>query len=394
MYNIYVYDIFGNRTDFYYQDVTTFWEVEYKREELTNFQSIHSMAIDPDEPIVYFFGNESGQNYNTSIQRFNYESNQTEAISNLEPTASTNVPIKLISSTNGEELVVAAGFDLFFYNASTMEYKYQINPDGISTIDDFIYTSNGFWLLIDGDDIFIYTRDNANFFVVDTKPHFSENQGAYNYQVFELNDDKLLVGHKNESNSMVFDIAANGTLTYEQNVAIPITDDGYFFNKTLYISSQDYIINFDENRLYSTTSFSFLESFEEPYYPSGISQDGIEIFGTNNDPDWQITPESLHAKEALIYNRNTSSIENFNTIGYPHVIFENYLGEIISISSGLKKDDLSQNINDRGDIFLEKIDSTLVDFLNAKNLKYIIKYRFICSILKANILIFSSRNYY
>ncbi len=148
----------------------------------------------------------------------------------------------------------------------------------------------------------------------------------------------------------------NGTLTFEQNVAIPITDDGYFFNKTLYNSPQDYIINFDENRLYSTTSFSFLESFEEPYFPSGISQDGIEIFGTNNDPDWQITPESLHSKEALIYNRNTSSIENFNTIGYPHVIFENYLGEIISISSGLKKDDLSQNINDRGDIFLEKID--------------------------------------
>ncbi len=214
VYNIMVHDIFGNKTNFYYQNVTTFWEVDYKRDELTNFQSIHSMAIDPDEPVVYFFGNESGQNYNTSIQRFNYESNQTEAISNLEPTASTNVPIKLISSTNGEELVVAAGFDLFIYNASTMEYKYQIDPEGISSFDDFLYTNSGYWVLIDDDEIFTYNRDNANFFLVDSKPHFSENQGAYNYQVFELNDDKILVGHKNETNSMVFDIAAEWDINF------------------------------------------------------------------------------------------------------------------------------------------------------------------------------------
>ncbi len=66
--------------------------------------------------------------------------------------------------------------------------------------------------------------------------------------------------------------------------------------------------------MYSTNTYSFLESFEEPYFPSGISENGISIFGTNNDPDWQITQESLHAKEAIKYDRNISSLENYNTI--------------------------------------------------------------------------------
>lgn len=355
VYNIIVHDIFGNKTNFYYPNVTTFWEVPYKRDELTNFQRIQSMVIDPDEPVIYFFGNESGQNYNTSIQRFNYESNQTEAISDLEPAASSNVPIKLISSTNGKELVIAAGFELFVYNAYTMEFKYQINPAEISSIDDFIYTTTGLWVLIDDDDIFTYNRDNSNFFLVNSAPHFSENQGAYNYQVFELNDNKLVVGHKNEPNSKLFDIAANGTITFAQNVDIPITDDGYFFNKTLFNSSQNYLVNLDENRLYSTISFSFQESFEEPYFATGISQDGNKIFGSNNDPDWQITPESLHAKKAIILTRGMQTLETIETIGYPQVIFENYIGEIISVSSGLKKRGLDQNINDKGDIFIETV---------------------------------------
>ena len=360
VYVIYVHNIFGNRTSFVNSDYTTYWELDFKREELVDFQNIETYAIDPDEPVVYLYGRESGDGNNYNIHRFNYEMNQTEAISNLSPGSSFSVPIKVITSTNnGKELLVAQGSDLFVYNASTLEYKYTLNTNfTVTGVDDFVYNQDlDYWILIDNDDVYTFTRDNANFTLVDSQPHFTEHQGTYNYQVFELNNNRLLVGHKNEPNSLVFDLMGNGTLTVAQNVDIPITDEGYYLNKTLYNSAQEFIINFDENRLYSTTSFSFLESFEEPYFPSGISNDGIFIYGSNNDPDWQISPESLHAKEAIFYDRNTSMISNYTTIGYPHVIFENYLGEIYSISSGLKKEGLDDNINNKGDVFLEKINT-------------------------------------
>jgi hypothetical protein len=352
-YNIYVYDIFGNKTYPTNQDVTTFREVNFKRNEIIDFQDIKSYAMDADEPVMYFYGRETGDSYNINIHRFNYESIQTEAVANLSPTTSTGIPIKVIqSNANGKELVIEQGSDFSMYDANTLEYKYEIES-GVLGVDDFIYTSSGYWVIVDHDDIYSFVRDNANFTMVDSKPHFTDHQGTFNYQVFELDDNKLLVGHKNEPHSMVFNIDVSGIITYDQTVPIPILDSGY--NRTKYNSQQDYIVNFDENRLYSTNTYSFLESFEEPYFPSGISENGISIFGTNNDPDWQITQESLHAKEAIKYDRNISSLENYNTIGYPHVIFENHLGDIISISSGLKKEGLDDNINNKGDIFLEKI---------------------------------------
>ncbi len=190
--------------------------------------------------------------------------------------------------------------------------------------------------------------------MVDSKPHFPNHQGSFNYQAFALNNNKILVGHNNEGNSYVYALGTNGLMTQEQIVSIPIMDN--WNDKTQYNAAGDYIINYSENRLYSTTSFSLLQSFEEPYFPSGTSLNGEDIFGSNNDPNWQITPESIHAKEAVIFNRITQQNQTIATVGYPHVIFENYLGQIVSISSGLKKDDIRQNINNKADLFLEIID--------------------------------------
>lgn len=351
-YGIFVYDIFGNRTYLQNQNPTTYWEVNFVRDEIIGMKSIESYAIDTTEPIIYFYGRESGDEISINIHRFNYETNQTEAISNLSPSTSTSRSIKFFNTPlNGKEIMIEQGSDLHVYDAVTLDYKYALNPNEIFSMDEFIYSNAGFWILTDNDDVFTYVRDNANFTLVDSKPHYANHQGTYNYQVFDLNGNQLLVGHNNEPNSLVYTMDANGMLTLEQTVAVPIVSGSD--EKSLYSSSGNYIINLLENRLYSTTSFTFLESFEEPYYPSGVSQDGTKIFGTNNDPNWQITDESLHEKEAIIYTRLTQALEAIETIGYPHVIFENFNGDIISISSGLKKDDIGQNINDKADIFME-----------------------------------------
>ena len=355
-YKIFVHNIFGNKNQIGVGDVTWYWEVPFKRDELIGFESVHSYAADPEEHVVYFAGLEIGTTYPMTINRFNYSTNVTEAVADLLPNTSTNIPIKITLSSNGKEVVVAQGLELYFYDAVSMAFKYAINPEGISTFDDFIYLNDDYWALINNNNIFTYMRDNANFTLVDSKPHFTDSQSNFNYQVFSLADNKLLVGHKNESNSIIYSLNMDGTMTNNQTVSIPITDDGYFFNKSLYNSSQGYIINFNENRIYSTTTYSLLESFESPYYSTGISLDGSLIYGSNNNPDWQITAESLHAKEAIILNRGAQSVVTIETIGYPHAIFANYAGEVISISSGFKKQGLNQNINDKGDIFIEIVD--------------------------------------
>ena len=353
-YVLYVHNIFGNKTSFVNNDVTTNWEVEYKREEIIDFQSIQSYTIDSQEPVIYFYGRERGEGNSINIHRVNYETNQSEVVANLSPQYQTSVPIKVFSSPNGKEIFIEQASDLFVYNAETMEYKYTLNP-GILGVRDFIYTNSGYWVFINSDDVFTFTRDNGNLSLIDTKPHFTNHQSYSTYQVFEINNDKLLVGHINESNSMVYSLDSNGAISFDQTVPIPVLD--FDFSKTKYSATGDYLINFKENRLYSTINYTFLESFETPYFPSGISLDGSKIFGTNNDPDWQITPESLHAKEGIIFNRNTQILDKANTKGYPHVIFENYRGDIISISSGLKKDDIHQNVNNKADIFIEVIDN-------------------------------------
>ncbi|MCL8007609.1 lipocalin family protein [Gelidibacter japonicus] len=351
-YVLYVHNIFGNRTEFYNSQVTTFQEVPFKRPEILSLSQVQSYTIDPENTVVYFYGKEGSSRNMSHIHRFNYSSNQTEAISNLGTTYTTNIPIKYINSGYGGEIIVEQGSDLAVYDAMTLKYKYTLDLK-IQGANDFSYSSLGYWIVVNKENIYTYVRDNANMNLVDTKPHFSNYQNSNHYKAFVLRNNNILLGHYNEPNSYLYALSANGTMTQEQMVPIPIKAN--WEGDSRYNATGNYVINFSENRLYSTANFTLMESFESPYFPSGTSKDGGLIFGSNNDPDWQITEESIHAKEAVIYNRQTQKSSTVSTIGYPHVIFENAFGDIISISSGLKKDDIGQNINDKGDLFLEVI---------------------------------------
>lgn len=351
-YVLYVHNIFGKQTSFQKSQVTTYHMVDFKRPEIINFQMIKSFAIDDKETVVYFYGRENGTGNTMNIHRFNYSTNQTEAISNLAPNTMTSLPIQYVDSGYGPEIIVEQGSDLAVYNATTLQYKYTLDLR-VQRVNDFLYSALGYWVVVDGDNVYTFIRDNANMEIVDTKPHFSKHQSSYNYKAFALNNNKLLVGHNNEATSYLFALTANGLMNQEQIVSIPILNG--WEQKSQYNPAGNYLINFLENRLYSTTSFNLLQSFESPYFPSGTSQDGTLIFGSNNDPKWEISPKSIHAKEAVIFNRLTKQSTTVSTIGYPHIIFENAVGDIISISSGLKKDDIGQNNNHKADIFLETI---------------------------------------
>ncbi len=351
IYNLFVYDIFGHKS---FATSTSYKEVDYRRAELLDIYKLFSYAIAPDEPIVYFYGWETEGSKGVKIHRYNYETNETEAISSLSPFMSTDLSLEIITSNHGKELLLEQGGKLEVYNANTLAHKYDLEASNALRFDDFIYISSGFWVFTDRKFIYTYTRNEFNLTLVDKRPHFTGHQPMYNYSVFEIENNQLILGHRYERNSMVYTVDANGMLTITQTVAVPIME--YDIHKTQFNPTGKYIINFDENRLYSTVNFSLLQSFQHPNFPSGISKDGTRIFGTNNDPKWIINEDSPHAKEVVIFNRTTQQLNKINTKGYPHVVFESYNGKIMSISTGMIRDDLRRNHEGKVDLFIETVD--------------------------------------
>ncbi len=356
-YYIRTYNIFGNFTE-YSTDVTMFWQVPFKRQEVLPLQLVKSYTIDPEESVVYFWGQESGegsQPYN--IRRFNYDTHQTENISDISPSSDTAIPIKLIVSPNGKEIVVHQGVTLHFYDAMTMQFKYEVDPEGVFSIQDFNYDPlRDIWVISDGDDIFTLQRDNANMFLIDTTPHFANHQGGGRYEFIILKNGQIILGHSNEPTSYVYDLDVNGNFTGNQSVNIQFRAlSQYSQERLLYSETGDFLMDTQQNRLFSSLTFQNTGSFEKPNFPTGISLDGTKIYGSDNDYSWSISNESPHQKQAIIYDRNTMSTIAVETVGYPHILFENHNGEVISISSGFKKETLYRNVNDAADIFVEKV---------------------------------------
>ena len=356
IYTIYAYNIFGNRSSLGSDESKSYQEASFKRKEILPFERIISYAIDPVDPIVYLYGEESGERSQPAyICRFNYINQEIESISNSNPTSQTNIPIKVFESANGKEIIIKQGIELHFYNALTMEYKYAIDPEGAFTIDDFSYYPDlDVWIISDHNNVFTLKRDNANLFLIDTEQHFTNHQGGGRYEFIPLLNNQIVLGHPNESSSFVFTMDGEGNFIESQSVNLQFR--ALFRNeRLLYNATSNLLLDTGQNRFYSSLSFQFDSSFEEPYFPLELNLDGTKVFGTNNDPDWNINSQSLHKKEAVILDRNTMTVTKQQTLGYPHVLFESRDGELISISSGFKKQNVYQSINNKADLFMERL---------------------------------------
>ncbi len=356
VYRVYVHNIFGNRSPANTEETTVFWEVPFKRQEIIELNDIESFAIDPEEPIIYFHGRNKEDDDDINIHRFNYNTHQVEHISDIPPTTYTELPIKVVVSPNGKEIVIEQGIELHFYDAETMQYKYAIDPEEVFSISDFLYHPDlDLWSITDNDTMYTFKRDNTNLNFKDSRAHFSEHQGGGAYQPYALSNNRLIVGHRAETNSMVYALDANGTILSDQTVPLHLKNLNN--DKILYNATANYFLDITENRLYSSETFASIQSFEMPVFPSGTSTDGNTIYGTNNDPDWQVTSDSPHKTEAILFNRNTGQTDKIELIGYPLLIFENYVGDIMSISSGLKKNRLIDYSVYQPSLFIEKIAS-------------------------------------
>lgn len=349
VYAIYAYDIFGNMSSHSGTDGNS-WELNWSHPEVLNFDSVQFATMEQDKPEIFLYGRE--QNGQGNLIKYNYQNNEISATANKLPEAMTSIPMQLHNSDNGRELFFPQGNALTVYDANDLSYKYKLTPGESAGYTDFAYLGNNIFSFTTGNVIYTYKRNNANLEFIEKKEHFTTHWGTGNYHLVLLKDQEILVGHFREAQSFKFVVSSTGKISDGEPVNIPVKS--HYQKKTLYSPEKEYVINLLENKLYSTRSFGLQESFESPYFPSGISRDGNLILGSNNDPQERITNESIHERKARIYNLTTGKLTTIESKGYPHLLFEDHAGQIISISSGFKRESLDKNAP-KPDIFLEVI---------------------------------------
>lgn len=347
VYAIYVYDIFGNVSLEPYSEKNA-WELSRTHPEVLNFEMIKFVTPDPNASEVFFYGRQA--NGENNLVKYNYGEKIISAIANKQPQTGTGVQMQVHTGETGKELFFAQGNALAVYDANDLAYKYQLVPPSLPIFFDFAYLGNNIFSFTDSETIYTYKRNNTGLEFISKKAHFTANYGNTDYHLIPLKNGEILVGHYQEAKSYKFSINAMGELSEGELVNIPITSRGQ--KKTFYSPNKDYVINLDENKIYSTLTWNWQESFESPYFPSGISRNGNLILGSNNDPGENITSEAIHEKKARIYNLTTKNVTTVETKGYPHLLFENHQGQIISISSGFKRASLD-NFAPKQDLFVE-----------------------------------------
>jgi hypothetical protein len=85
--------------------------------------------------------------------------------------------------------------------------------------------------------------------------------------------------------------------------------------------------------LYSTSTYNLVTTLNQDFFLSGISDDGSLIFGTNNNP--MSSNSTFHEKKVRTLSYPALKEQTYDAKGYPHVLYQNHLGQLVSISKGL-----------------------------------------------------------
>ena len=352
VYTVFVYDVFGNKNSINNNVIKSSRTATFKRPEILELDLISATAIDKQQPIIYLLGRDEDYG-NLIIQKYNYN-NTVEATSNKPSTTFTNnLDMQLIESSGGKEIVLPQNTNLDIFNADNLQFKYSLNAQEVSIMSDYLYLGNNLWVIADQTYVYTYKRDNANFTLVDKKSHFTNPPSNYKFHMIALKNNQILIGHYEEPNSISFNVTSQGQLIEKGIKEIPFKSQ--YRKQSFFNPEKNYVINFLENRIYSTITYSYSKSFETPYFPTGLSSNGNLILGTNNDPEWQIEENSLHEKKVQALDLNSNLVKEYTTKGYPQLVFQNYLGQIVSVSSGLKRQRLESTTAKR-DLFIEVVE--------------------------------------
>ncbi|WP_282073005.1 hypothetical protein [Polaribacter atrinae] len=346
IYTIYAHNIFGNISNL--NDDRSMIETNFIRPEILDLRDIQFLSFDAKEQSFFFYGKTENNYYR--LLKYNYLTNKVTAEAFKLPTTSNDVEMRLVDSGYGKELLFQQSGDLWVYNAETLNFKYSLKPDYVS-INSFNYLDNDIWILSDNDDVFTYKRNGEEFVKIDEKPHFSEHQGSWNYEITKIDKNNILLSHNNEGRAIHYSITANGEIINNGIKEIPLKFD---YNSDVTVNN-NLILNKKRNTMYSSVDYSQVLNYSIPKTTLNFNLSGTEIYGTNNFVSLTGQGED-YKKELIIYNIQDKTTTTLTTKGYPNFVMEDDLGNIISVSTSFpSRSSYGFSIYDSPGIFVEII---------------------------------------
>jgi len=316
---IHVYNIFGRRS----QTI-----IEGQNQQITNFvregilpiDFIKFAAFSPNESVLYY------SNY-SDLYKYNYANNSVEGSSELN--SSSIVFVKVFESSFGTEVIVNTGSEIKVYDTN-LNFKYNLTTS-IFSPEHLAVNENGYWLITDRENLYSFSRTNNNLALISTNNLYNQSFSVSRINVMDLRQNRILAGNYTQSQGLIVNIDANGVLS--NAVPVNINATSQWKNNSLYSEDQQYLLNIEYNTLYSTNTYDLVTTLNQDFFLSGISNDGSLILGTNNNP--ASSNDNFHEKKVRTLSYPSLTEQIYDAKGYPHVVYENHLGQLVSISKGL-----------------------------------------------------------
>lgn len=340
-YAIYAYNIFGTKT------VSNYEQITFRRNGLIGPIYLEHIEIDDDDPAVYLHGSSQIPDWASydinAVLRLNYGEGVLESTTRDEVYVAGEFPFrKPINFPEGKELVINGRTNLHFLDPTSLTENFSFSSFYLHEqfdlfgIVDFTYTKNGFLVVIDMDSIFVFQRNGQELILLDKQIHYETHHGDNFYRMVQVNDNEIIVGHKNDGESILYAIDNSGLLQNRRVVSLSFSSDyiAKYKNTSFYSASSNSLINYGQRTLYSTLSFQAEAQMPKELFALGMDKDAKYIFASTNDPDWYGSDiqTKLLKREVLLFDTATSQTKSIKTKGYPIWVFENNLGEIFSIS--------------------------------------------------------------
>jgi hypothetical protein len=334
---IHVYNIFGRRSQTVIQGQNQ-QSTNFVRKGILPIDSIQFTAFSPNESVLFY------SNY-SKLYKYNYTTNSVEGSTELN--SSSIVFVKVFESSFGTEVIVNTGSEIKVYDTD-LNFKYNLTTS-IFSPEHLAVNKNGFWLITDRKNLYSFSRTNSKLTLISTNKLYNQSFSSSTINVMDLGQNRILTGNHTKSEGLIVGIDANGVLA--NAVPVNLNATSQWKNNSLYSQNRQYFLNIEDNTLYSTNSYDLVTKLNQNFFISGVSNDGSLILGTNNNP---ISSNStFHEKKLRTLSYPALKEQTYDAKGYPHVVYQNQLGQLVSISKGLIGS-LKFNAEER-DIFVEII---------------------------------------
>jgi len=339
---IHTYNIFGIRSQTVIEGQNQ-QSTNFVREDLLPINTIRFLAFSPNETILYY------SDFST-LYRYNYNSNAVE--SSTELNSSSIVFVKVFESAFGTEVIVNTGGSLKVYD-DALNFKYNLQESSIFGFspEHLAISEAGYWLITDREKLYSFARADSNLNLISSNDLYNQLFSSSRINVMDIGQNRILAGNYTQSQGLIVEINSNGELSNNAD-SVNLNATSQWKNNSLFSDDEQYVLNVEDNTLYSTGTNNLISTLNQSYFPSGISNDGLLILGTNNNPDF--SDNSFHEKNVRTLSYPNLNEQIYNSKGYPHVIFQNHLGQIVSISKGLVGS--LDGSSPENDIFIEIIE--------------------------------------